>query len=224
MKIVAIADTHGKQFYNLIPECDLLLIGGDISPRKHNFVYQKYWFENIFLLELEKCKAKKIVFIAGNHDVYLFESFMKQRENAIHDSLPDNVYYLRDNTIQFSFNGKKLLIYGLPWTVKRKFVFGCFKWDENEVYPNPYIGIQSGVDIVLSHGPVFGKCDFFDSKNLGSELFLHEILKNKPKYVISGHIHDADHSCQKIHDTNLFCASILDCDNQYRYNPLILEI
>ena len=101
MKIVAISDVHGRNFAELIPNCDTLIIAGDIL---RDFGYrginlQEQWFLGNFLSELERVNAKYKIFIAGNHDFYFENLFKNDMEDKMRSLLPKNVYYLRDNSI-----------------------------------------------------------------------------------------------------------------------------
>src|SRR5512142_3205347 len=73
MKILATADLHG----NLpdIPDCDLLLIGGDILPLaiQHDNARSLQWLDYEFREWLRHIPPAKIIGIAGNHD-FVFET------------------------------------------------------------------------------------------------------------------------------------------------------
>ena len=52
-----------------IPPCDLLLIGGDITPlHDHKLSFQAEWLDTVFRAWLENVPARKIFGVAGNHD------------------------------------------------------------------------------------------------------------------------------------------------------------
>ncbi len=253
MKIVAVADTHGMDFVSKIPECDILLIAGDISPVRlsHDYVVQKMWFETTFIDQLKKLRevAKHIVFIGGNHDTYLSEQNIRKENHVIQNKLPPEVFYLCDGFVVL--NGIK--IYGSPWCnlpswgTKGPPVwnFACSDASLREIYSK----IPKDIDILLTHGPSFGFCDVIqdDTVNdqnmkmwntfpdhLGSKA-LYECMKLgdiHPKYVISGHIHSAERDFPVFKTAldeagiKLACASILNED--YKFSdlqpPLIIII
>lgn len=250
-KIVVISDTHGFSFADKIPECDILLICGDISPvnADHSFYFQKQWFHDTFIKDLKsyKEKAKHIVFIGGNHDTYLSEiNITDGHGNRINNYLPDNVHYLCNESIIID----DIKIYGSPWVCLPNWarsgppVWNFAKKDENllEVYSS----IPKDVDIIMTHGPAHRFCDVildegvidfniknfnYKPDNLGSKS-LTSILNSKnikPKYVFSGHIHSADHNVNKILDkdlnvvTKFYCTSLLDESYQFAYNPLVIK-
>lgn len=232
-KIVAVADTHGSTGYiDAVPSCDILLIAGDIcASYTESFYQQKAWFELDFIKHLKhlKTKAEHIVFIAGNHDYYLYECFRSKKENTIRNNLPDNVHYLRNNSI----NVKGLEIYGTPYCLlPAEYCRGRPNWsfseDEDELQ-NIYAKIPSDIDVLLTHGPAYGYCDACDyrgAEHLGSKALTDKIENDlKVKYVISGHIHSAvRRESQK--DVNFICASV--CDDSYKprdsYEPQIIII
>src|SRR5687768_2713638 len=70
--VVAISDLHGNLPDN-IPECDLLLVGGDICPYyDHSMMTQAVWLSRKFADWVRRLPAKEVVVIAGNHDL-IFE-------------------------------------------------------------------------------------------------------------------------------------------------------
>src|SRR5260370_24461809 len=72
MKIVAMSDMHG-QLPSRVPECDLLLLAGDFTPvANHGLNFQRDWLDLEFRSWLKHLPARKIVGIAGNHDL-IFE-------------------------------------------------------------------------------------------------------------------------------------------------------
>src|ERR1700754_524117 len=69
-RIVHISDTHGKHKNVTIPECDILICSGDISPlgQKHSIDEFLKWFGN-------QTQATHRIFISGNHDRSLDPKF-----------------------------------------------------------------------------------------------------------------------------------------------------
>jgi len=235
-KIVVISDTHGCKFADKIPECDILLHCGDISPvRDHNFYFQQQWFQGTFIPELHDIPAKNIVFIAGNHDYYLSEVFISKNEEIISNMLPSNVHYLRDSSAVI----EGIKIYGTPWVVLPKWgsnsspIWNFAKPDEElaEIYSN--IPVDS--DILCTHGPAFSYCDTIlehnETERLGSKSLLNEIIVKKPKYVFSAHIHSANHNEELLIGKNIEkplnikfrCVSMLNESYVYHYEPFVFN-
>lgn len=221
-KIVAISDTHGVDFMSLVPTCDILLLCGDISPanKAHDVATQRWWYRNKFLPQLIELKNKcgKIVFIAGNHDVFLFDCYKRGlNESEIRKNLPEGVFYLCNDSV--IIDGIK--IFGSPW-VNAPFwadVGGAvwnFASKNNEFLEKVFADIPSDVDIIMSHGPAYGYCDQIldqgvvefaalkykdsaKSENLGSMALINrikEISSSSDKNIsfCSGHIHSANHA------------------------------
>lgn len=249
MKIVALADTHGSNFLDKVPKCDLLLIGGDISPvnMDHSFYAQKMWFETTFIRQLKDLRDRvgTVVFIGGNHDTFLGETHKSKQSSTIQGMLPVGVYYLCDSSMQI--NG--LNIYGSPWCNKPTWArSGPPVWNfttEDAALEGIFEKIPENLDILLTHGPAYGFCDElldqgllelnaarFGSvkEHLGSPALMARIIKVMPKYVISGHLHSAQRNFATYKamfngpETKFACVSILD--ESYKFNPdyKVLEI
>lgn len=250
-KIVAISDTHGSDFLDIIPECDILLIGGDISPVKmpHDFNSQRGWFRKRFIPQLQKLteKCERVVFTPGNHDTFLFEcSRLKRIEEEILRILPKNVFYLCGSSVEL-FGIK---VYGTPWVNLP--IWGeagppvwNFASSNEEFLDNVFTDIPEDADIILSHGPAYGYADQILDENLLANAFamykdrlkaehlgvkaFAENLKNKRfrrlKYFLSGHIHSAEHEfVENEAGVKFACISVLDENYKLRYDPKIIEI
>lgn len=254
VKIVGISDTHGFDFYGLVPECDILCICGDISPVNipHDVASQRGWFRKRFIPQLNGLKNKcgSIVFIAGNHDSYLFDCFQRGRNDSeIRKELPDGCFYLCNDSA--TINGLK--IYGNPWVNAPQWAeIGPPVWNfatfNHEFLSELYTGIPSDVDVILTHGPAYGYCDqildenllvcAFDkykdqlkAEHLGCTALAKRIKElsdnneSKLKYVLNAHIHSADHLGAELGNTKFYCVSILNEDYKLGdYKPLVLEV
>ena len=251
MKIVAIADSHGSNFVDQIPACDLLLMAGDISPVRgsHSYGVQKIWFEIDFIKQLQKLqwKAKHIVFIAGNHDTFFSECNISDNNQAIKSLLPANVHYLCDEMV----NIEGVRIWGSPWCNRPEWgqkgpPVWNFALQENEL-KSIYANIPNDIDILLTHGPAFRFCDAildpkrvgydngnksYQRESLGSRALAERIKQGiKAKYVISGHIHSAQREPEVYKESleadaiKFMCVSILDEDYQFNAanNPLVFN-
>lgn len=231
MKIVAISDTHGNIFHDKIPECDLLIHAGDICPvDNHSLYFQKQWVQDNFIPDLNLIPAKKIIFIAGNHDFYFQSLFKENLEDEFRSSLPQNVVYLRDNMVDVD----GVQIFGSPWIINlRNWAFNL-KNEQEEL--ERYMHIPRDLDILVTHGPAKGYCDtileYNRTERLGSSVLANEILEKKPKFVLSGHIHSANHNIEKMIgpdinnplDISLRCVSLLDESYSLHYEPYVFHI
>ena len=147
MKIVAVSDIHGC--LPDIPECDLLLIAGDITPADdHRLQRQFSWLNVQFREWLLSVPARKIVGIAGNHD-FIFQTNPK--------SVADLPWvYLQDSGIDWE--GVK--IWGSPWQpVFHNWAFNAEDYKRQTAWSM----IPDDTNILVLHGPPYGYGDFVDN-------------------------------------------------------------
>ena len=188
MKVCAISDQHGHLLNN-IPECDLLLIAGDMCPvTNHDPYFQANWINTTFKEWLETLNVKHIVFTPGNHD-FVFE----RAPSLIHfDELPTT--YLQDAGCEI----EGLKIWGSPWTPY--FNNWAFNLDEND--PNEtrltqvFSRIPNDTDILMTHGPPYEILDIVeklgskDIEHVGSYALRKVVMEVKPLVHHFGHIHN----------------------------------
>src|SRR5262245_30331992 len=135
ISVVATSDLHG--YLPDVPECDLLLIGGDICPDGRG-AEQARWLDVDFRRWLNRIPAKALVGVAGKHD------WVFQNQLGLVPALP--WHYLLDSSVMLF----ERAIWGSPWQP----VF--FDWAFN--LPEPELEekwklIPKGIDIMLLHGP-----------------------------------------------------------------------
>ncbi len=237
VKIVAISDIHGYLPGNL-PSGDILTISGDICQVRcsHSPTNQFHWIQNKlipwFYELINSGKFKHIVFIAGNHD-FIFKSLLAD-PSSFHIIWPDNVHYLCDSLIEI----EELKIYGTPWTP----TFGnwAFMGDYGTLEGH-FKKIPEGMDIVLSHGPMYGYNDTIlqypertgdRDLHIGSKALLQRIKEVKPKWILVGHIHSGNHAVEKVfhfmgdltNHTNSINVSLIDEDYDPSYFPYEFSI
>lgn len=174
MKICAISDLHGH--LPQIPECDLLLIAGDIGPYWPS-AFQYHWLRTEFKDWLSQQTAF-VVGIAGNHDT-VFEDYPEDVDKL---NLPWT--YLQDSSVMF----KGLKIYGTPWTVQ------YYDWPfmaEDIVLADKWSMIPEDTNILLVHGPPKYYGDLVSrGTHEGSETLLLRLMDIKPELTVFGHIHE----------------------------------
>ncbi len=204
MKIACVSDLHGH--LPEVPDCDMLLIGGDIVPleyqrckwESHNWLHVKFreWLETI------KGRGIDVLAVAGNHDI-IFGSYPWYLPK-----LPWT-YLLDGSAAVCGFN-----IYGSPWQP----TFGtgwAFNLNESELV-RKWSLIPDDTDILLLHGPPYGEGDLtIDGRHVGSLGLLERILEVKPKLVVCGHIHE-DYGLHPFGDTLIVNASLVNED----YRPV----
>lgn len=214
-KICCISDLHG----NLpeIPDCDLLLIAGDIVPlwAQNDTNFSNIWMNCSFKTWINKISNRgiTIVGIAGNHD-FCFEKNCFPKNLAWH--------YLQDK--QYEYNGLK--IWGTPWQP----YFGGWAFNlYEEQLSNKWDLIPKDTDIIIVHGPPYLHGDnvlnIQDGKkyqeHVGSPSLLRKIQEVKPKLVVCGHVH-CSAGIYHIDDTIVVNASYVD--EQYKPTSKIFEI
>jgi Icc-related predicted phosphoesterase len=172
--VIASSDLHG--ILPEIPECDLLLLGGDLCPDGNEHV-QALWLDTVFRAWLRKVPAQKIVAVAGNHD------FIFQNRPDLIPALP--WYYLQDSGIELL----GCHIWGTPW--QPVFFDWAFNLEEN-ILEQKWELIPMNTDILLLHGPPYGYGDRNSKdEHTGSPSLTKRILEIQPALAICGHIHEA---------------------------------
>ena len=238
IKVIAISDLHGH-LPKIKEDFDLLLIGGDICPAwDHFYDYQHQWMMDKFLpwvMQLPfRDAASKVVFIGGNHDVYLDHEPKPDGENysniytdLIKPSGGRLVYLEDDEFIYESLDGETIKIYGTPWCK----VFGhwWFMLKDSKL-KLAYDLIPEDVDILLTHDqPAIPPCGFITEgawagTDAGNKVLAEAVKEKKPKWVLSGHIHSSPHAVTDFEGIKLTCVSIMNEAYDPVYPPFVFEI
>jgi Icc-related predicted phosphoesterase len=191
MRLVCISDLHGQ--LPEIPDCDLLLISGDICPTSdHSSKFQIKWLDTIFRRWLETIPANDVVACAGNHD-FVFQTHF--------DKIPDLLWtYLNVATAKFD----SLKVFGSPWqNWFYDWAFNAPKPPDGEGFlAKVYESIPDDVDIIVTHGPPFGGdprwphlADYTrpfggrPAEHVGSKSLIKRMTVVSPKLLVTGHIH-----------------------------------
>lgn len=209
MTLTTISDTHGlhRRIRN-IPLADVLIHAGDVSSYgdEHQILDFLNWFSN------QPHQHK--LFIAGNHDFF----FERESEKNIQKQIPSNVIYLNDSGCEI--NG--INFYGSPITPK--FMDWAFNRKRGTEINIHWKKIPSNTDILITHGPPFGKLDANANQyKTGCDDLLKTVEKIKPKYHIFGHIHEA-YGMLETNATTFINASILDEHYRIKNSPIVFEI
>lgn len=175
VKVACVSDLHGH--LPDLPDCDLLLIGGDIVPldiRPRDYLGQAIWINRAFNQWVKKW-GKPTFVVAGNHD-FVFEQDR-------HLVVPEGWTYLEDELAEF--NGLK--IWGSPWQPR----FHDWAFNLCEANLAKRWDLISPVDILLLHGPPRGFGDQCSrDERVGSPSLLSKIREIQPRLVVFGHIHE----------------------------------
>ncbi len=181
-KIVAVSDLHGH-FPEDVPDCDLLLIAGDIMLGA-DIITQLTWLEGLVRPWLDKISAKEVVFVAGNHDT------IYEKASQGHMPPPNMPWhYLQYSGIELF----GLKIWGSPW--QKRFNDWSFNTDEEHM-SRQFGFMPDDTDILVTHSPPYKIRDYVPTKtkrrkSLGSKALREAVFKVRPKLHVFGHIHYA---------------------------------
>lgn len=209
IKICAIADQHG--FLPAIPECEILLIAGDICPvHDHHVDYQAMWLNTDFRYWLEGIPAKHIIGIFGNHDFI--------GEDAPHKVPKLPWTYLQDSGVEV----EGLKVYGSPH--QPVFYDWAFNLTEEEL-SKKWALIPVDTDVLITHGPPLGYGDLTDrGEQVGSWTLMNKLHDlTKLKLHVFGHIHSGRGQYQ-FNSATLANVTLLDERYRMVYKPMIFEI
>ncbi len=205
--VAAVADLHG--FLPEVPPCDLLLLGGDLTPADdHSLERQQAWLDGSFRRWLEEVPAAEVVGIAGNHD-FLFE----QAPELVPDGL--RLTYLQDTTATVA----GLRIFGSPWSPWfYDWAFNAPQGDADETFLRErFSACPDDADVLLIHGPPKGYGDQTSrGPRVGSAAELDLIDRVRPQLCVFGHIHE-DRGRWEREGTTL--ANVAGVDLAYRLRP-----
>lgn len=214
MKIVLISDTHGQ--LPSLPEHDLVLHGGDICPLyTHQLLFQQLFFNTNFK-SWARDNCKQLIGTFGNHDFI----GAKVTDETIKYS---NVLIKAKGLVEYNGISIYLSAYQLPF----------YNWEFNRTefeLEKIYADIPVGVDIIVSHGPPFGYGDKAHRRNanpdyehVGSHALLETIERVKPKYVVTGHIHNG-YGIYQHEETKIVNASLVNEKYKLVNQPISIEI
>jgi Icc-related predicted phosphoesterase len=209
-RIVCTADLHENLID--IPECDLLLIAGDVSYAfKGDIAAKQAFLDREFRQWLERVPAAEVVLVAGNHDQSI-EAW----------GLPDGLrcHYLQDAGTELF--GLKL--WGTPWQPWfHDWAFNAPRRHGEEFLTSIFELIPADTDIVICHGPPRGYGDHSGDADgqphVGSTALTAALERIEPRLVVCGHIHSG-YGRYELGQTEVVNAALVD--NAYRpVNPVV---
>jgi len=210
MKICCVSDLHGH--LPEIPDCDLLLLGGDLVPRwAHEPLIGRSWLDTNFRRWLDGLTSRcRVVGVAGNHD-FVFEAGMGDLARP----LPWT--YLQDS--DYTVGGLK--VYGSPW--QPYFGGWAFNLEEDDLAAR-WEMVPGDADILLLHGPPYLHGDLTpEGLHVGSPSLLRSIRRVRPRLVVCGHIHSA-RGVYEVGVTTIVNASLVDEAYRPIHEPFLVEI
>ena len=204
--IVCTADLHENLID--IPECDLLLIAGDVSfAFKGDRVAKHAFLAGAFGEWLDRVPAREIVLVAGNHDQSI-EAW----------GVPDGLrcHYLQDAGLELF----GLRIWGTPWQPWfHDWAFNAPRHHGEAFLASKFDGIPDATDVIVAHGPPHGYGDWTGSTHVGSTAMTATLERVQPRLMVCGHIHEAA-GRYRLDETEVINASLVD----HRYRPVNLPV
>lgn len=230
MKICCLSDLHGT----LLPvedfkPCEMVCICGDVVPLNVQASSKKTrkWLINEFKPWCESLPCDKVIFIAGNHDIYLnnldfmYTQFPKDKKVT---------YLFHENYVHASRSGKEYSIFGTPYCQ----LFGNWAFMETDnILEKLYQDIPENLDILITHDAPYGVSDiilqedypWYDGKtHIGNKPLSQEILRKAPKIVLHGHLHSTSRIFEELGYSKVVNCSIKDEHYNPVYDPLIFEL
>ncbi len=219
-KITFISDTHTKHEVSngFLPGGDIIIHAGDSSGRGSipELLHFFKWFN-----ELEQYEHK--LFISGNHD-FGFEQYKDDVKGLLTgykwiDYLEDEMVMLGEGEVDST---DMIKIWGSPW--QPEFHNWAFNLPRGEKIKEKWDLIPINTDILITHGPPFGKLDYvpYNNINVGCEELLLRVQEIKPKIHVFGHIHEG-HGYVFDGNTHYINASVLNDRYEYRNKPINVE-
>lgn len=212
MRICAISDLHGR--LPDIPECDVLVIAGDVAPdhprvfmtpREELISFQQRWFWTDYAIWEMSVPAKHIVAIPGNHD-WCFE-------------LPEvcRTKWLLDHGI--TIEGKTF--WGMPYVPA---MGGFWNFECNPLaLVMAFKPVPMNLDVLIAHAPPYRILDLTkDNERAGSKPLLDCIYEKNPRYVFSGHIHEGRRESIYMRAKNTMVYNVAMWGNDWK--PTVLDI
>jgi hypothetical protein len=213
LRIVHASDFHNRQGQATLPDGDILVVSGDLTNFGTETELEDFftWIDRTYYIY-------KIV-IPGNHDISLDKAKTdgetpKWVSNIIKNFTrhSDLHYYLCHE----SCNLWGLKIFGSPYVPKVRDMQPTrwgFSLDRRDMI-NYWVDIPKDTDILITHGPPFGKQDWcegpiFPAGPMGDEALRYMVKFIKPKLHMFGHIHEANGVCYD-EDTVYSNAALMD--------------
>lgn len=166
MRILALADTEAKRFYDyyrpgMLRDYDLILACGDLRVE---------YLE--FLVTMARCP---LLYVHGNHD----DRFQREPEGCI--CIDDCLY---------EYQGLRILGLGGSY----RYGGGQYMYTERQMRKRIRrlwfrLWRKGGFDILVTHAPARGINDFETLSHRGFECFVKLLDRYQPKLFLHGHIH-----------------------------------
>jgi len=213
-KLTFISDTHTKheKLNGFLPGGDMLICAGDITSRGYLTEIENFlkWFDKIDNYDTK-------VFIAGNHDFGFQDDNQKLRGLLTGYKTID---YLEDELMMVGEDYDNMVkIWGTPW--QPEFHNWAFNLPRGQALKEKWDMITVGTDILITHGPPFGKLDYvkYPNQNVGCEELMKRVEVIKPKIHVFGHIHEG-YGYVFDGNTHYINAAVLNGRYEFRNKPV----
>jgi len=216
-RITFLSDTHTKhdKLNGFLPGGDVLLHSGDLTGRGYITEIENFmkWYDNINNYDTK-------VFIAGNHD-FGFENDAEKVKGLLTGY--KTIEYLQDDLLMVGEDYDTMIkIWGTPW--QPEFHNWAFNLPRGEKLKEKWDMIPVNTDILITHGPPFGKLDYvpYDSVNVGCEELMKRVEEIKPKIHVFGHIHEG-YGYVFDGNTHFINAAVLNGRYEFRNKPITVD-
>lgn len=207
-RLLIISDTHGMQFpVGVNVPVDVAIHCGDLTQ------HSKLDEFRAGISQIEMINAPLKLIIAGNHDFALDiptfrqKIFEASRLETLDDALVEKEYgdygaareimneakdkgivFLDEGSYRFSLqNGALLKVYASPYTPS---TVSSNEWGFQYSGSHSF-GIDSGIDIAITHGPPYGMMDMSaEKKRIGCPQLFAAVAKAQPRIHCFGHVHE----------------------------------
>ena len=166
MRILALADTEAKRFYDyyrpgMLRDYDLILACGDLRVE---------YLE--FLVTMARCP---LLYVHGNHD----EGWRREPEGCI--CIDDRVY---------EYRGLRILGLGGAYRYREgRYLYTERQMKRRILRLSLALRRSGGFDVLLTHAPARGLNDLDSLSHRGFECFRTLLEKYRPRWFIHGHVH-----------------------------------
>jgi Icc-related predicted phosphoesterase len=216
-RITFISDTHTKhdKVSGFLTGGDILVHAGDLTGRGYITEIENFmkWYDNINNYDTK-------VFIAGNHD-FGFENDNEKVKGLLTGY--KTIDYLEDDLMMVGEEYETMIkIWGTPW--QPEFHNWAFNLPRGEKLKEKWDMIPMNTDILITHGPPFGKLDYvpYDGVNVGCEELMKRVEEIKPKIHVFGHIHEG-YGYVFDGNTHFINAAVLNGRYEFRNKPITVD-
>lgn len=175
MKILAISDVESKHLLDFFDpkkyeDVDLILSAGDLKGTYLSYVVTMV--------------NKPLLYVHGNHDISLMNAPAEGCECIDDGVIKFNGLRIAGLGGCMTYNGKELQFTEaeMAWRIKKN-----------------VLKYRKGIDILLTHAPVFGIGDGKDQAHVGYQSFIKMLDKYNPKLMVHGHMHLNYGICKREH-------------------------